>query len=52
MAGGNEALDKDAWSKEMDPDEHIVTWSGFMTLTKWSTVGVALILILMAIFLV
>lgn len=52
MAEGKvEAFDKNAWSKEMDPDDHLATWEGFVTLVKWGTAGVAVLLILMAIFL-
>jgi len=47
----NEAFQIDAWGKEMDPEEHLETWDGFMVLTKWSTIGLTVILILMAIFL-
>lgn len=46
-----EAFDKDAWGKEMDPQDHLSTWDGFMALTKWGTIGVIVLLILMAIFL-
>ncbi len=48
----NEALDADRWGKEMDAPEHLETWNGFMTLTKWGTISMVVLLVLMAIFLV
>jgi hypothetical protein len=35
----------------MDYAEHERTYTGFLVLTKWGTISVALILVLMAIFL-
>ncbi|MDX5360048.1 MAG: aa3-type cytochrome c oxidase subunit IV [Alphaproteobacteria bacterium] len=35
----------------MDMAEHERTWSAFVTFTKWGTISVALVLILMALFL-
>ena len=52
MAEGKvEAFEKDAWGKEMDPQDHLDTWDGFMTLAKWGTIGVIGVVVLMAIFL-
>lgn len=36
----------------MDISEHKATWKGFIKLTTWSTAAIAVLLILMAIFLV
>ena len=34
-----------------DMTDHTKTYEGFLTLTKWTTIGVVIVLILMAIFL-
>ena len=36
----------------MDISQHQAAWAGFMALTKWGSIFVAILLILMAIFLV
>jgi hypothetical protein len=36
----------------MDISQHKAAWAGFMKVTTWSSVGIALLLILMAIFVV
>ena len=36
----------------MDMQQHRNTYAGFMALTKWATIGIVILLILMAIFLV
>ncbi len=36
---------------EMDYAEHDRTWAGFVAVTKWSMIGLCVLLILMAIFL-
>jgi hypothetical protein len=41
----------EGWGKEMDTEEHLGTYQGFLTATKWTSIGVIAILILMAIFL-
>lgn len=41
----------EGWGKEMDAEEHLDTYQGFLTVTKWTGITVAVILILMAIFL-
>lgn len=41
----------EGWSKEMDSDEHLGTYEGFLAVTKWTSIGVIAILVLMAIFL-
>lgn len=41
----------EGWGKEMDAEEHLGTYQGFLTVTKWTGIGVIIILILMAIFL-
>ncbi len=48
----NEALDANAWGKEMEAEEHLGTWDGFVAATKWGTIAVVAILVLMGIFLV
>lgn len=39
------------WGKEMDSKEHLGTYDGFITATKWGTGLIVLTLILMAVFL-
>lgn len=39
------------WSKEMDVKAHQGTYNAFLTGSKWGSILVALVLILMAIFL-
>ena len=34
-----------------DYEEHVRTYEGFIHLTKWGTIGIIIVLILMAIFL-
>jgi len=41
----------EGWGKEMDAEEHLGTYQGFLAFTKWGGVAVAVLLILMAIFL-
>ena len=41
----------ESWGKEMDAEEHLTTYQGFLTVVKWTGIAVAVILILMAIFL-
>jgi hypothetical protein len=36
----------------MDMKQHQATYHGFMALTKWSTIGIVILLVLMAVFLV
>ncbi len=43
--------DRDNHGKNMDYQEHERTYKLFITLTQWGTLTVAIILILMAIFL-
>jgi hypothetical protein len=47
----NEVFEAEAWGKEMEPEGHLGTWDGFVALTKWGTVSVVVILVLMGIFL-
>lgn len=42
----------EGWSAEMDRSEHENTFALFFTLLKWGTIICAVILVLMAIFLV
>jgi hypothetical protein len=49
--GKVEAFEVERWGKEMDPEEHLGTWDGFMALTKYGTIAVVLILVFMGIFL-
>lgn len=37
-------------SGQMDISEHQKTWAGFVTFTKWSTIGCIAIMIFLAIF--
>lgn len=39
------------WGTEMDTQEHLQTYDGFIKVTKWSVAVTALVLVLMAIFL-
>jgi|GEM_PF-2057603 len=47
----NEVFEPENWGKEMEAEEHLGTWDGFMVLTKWGTISVVVILVLMGIFL-
>jgi len=42
---------KPGWSEDMDVQAHVSTYSAFITASIWGSVFVAVILILMAIFL-
>lgn len=39
------------WGMEMDQQEHLQTYDGFIKLTKWSIGVTVLVLVLMAVFL-
>lgn len=41
--------DESRWSEDMDTQEHLQTYSGFLTATKYGTIAVVVILVLMAI---
>ncbi|WP_341911486.1 aa3-type cytochrome c oxidase subunit IV [Ferrovibrio terrae] len=36
----------------MDISQHKAAWAGFMTMTKWSSIAIIILLILLAIFVV
>jgi hypothetical protein len=50
---GNMAENKaqDSWGEEMDAKAHLGTYDAFIAMSKWGTVGVIVVLVLMAIFL-
>jgi uncharacterized membrane protein YukC len=41
----------EGWGKEMDAEEHLGTYQSFLAVTKWTGIGVIILLVLMAIFL-
>jgi hypothetical protein len=49
--GKVEAFEVERWSKEMDPEEHLGTWDGFVAMTKFGTIAVVLILVFMSLVL-
>ncbi|MBX3489052.1 MAG: aa3-type cytochrome c oxidase subunit IV [Parvibaculum sp.] len=42
---------QDGWGEEMDVKSHLTTYDAFIEMSKWGTVGIAVLLILMAFFL-
>lgn len=42
---------QDGWSTEMDAREHLGTYESFIAMSKWGTIAIAIVLILMAVFL-
>jgi hypothetical protein len=34
----------------MDISEHVKTWAGFTTFVKWSATGIAVVMVLLALF--
>ena len=44
------AHDSDYKPGSMDISQHIRAYSGFLTFTKWSLIGILLIMVLLAIF--
>ncbi|MEQ8282480.1 MAG: aa3-type cytochrome c oxidase subunit IV [Parvibaculum sp.] len=42
---------QDGWSEEMDVKSHLSTYEAFIGMSKWGTAAIAVLLILMAFFL-
>ncbi|MDP2125622.1 MAG: aa3-type cytochrome c oxidase subunit IV [Parvibaculum sp.] len=42
---------QDGWSEEMDVKAHLTTYEAFIAMSKWGSVAIAVVLILMAFFL-
>jgi len=42
---------QDGWSEEMDVKSHLTTYEAFISMSKWGSVAIAVVLILMAFFL-
>ena len=43
-----EKMAQEGWGEEMDAQEHIATYDGFLTFAKYGTIGVVLVLIFLA----
>ena len=43
-----EKMAQEGWGEEMDAQEHLATYDGFITFAKWGTLAVILVVIFLA----